>query len=520
MKVKYILPALVALSVGVSSCDKDFEKINTNPIEPTSLDPIYQFSNAQQASAIPAYHYQGEIVQQINVPYGGVLEGGNRNSVNENNSIAAFNTLYNGPIRELEDVIRKTQDDPARSNLYNMARIWRAYCYQFLVDTYADVPYSLAGEGFTNGEYFPKYDDQREIYEGILNEYQQAVDALNADGEKVGGDLFYQGDIAKWKKLGNSLLLRTGMRFTKIDEAKAKAIVQKAVDPSRGGVMTTNDENAYIQFNDIFTNATSSLLVGGERANYYLGEPFVKYLQNTNDPRLPYIAVLYENPSNSLSGVGKVNTNPVDQIGMPYGYDEKSIETDANFPGKNGTAFKYSQFNRATVARLDAPEYLVTCAQTALLLAEANHRGFISTGSVKEYYETGVKRHMEQTLLYGETLAITTEQQNDYLIGVKVAFDPSRALEQINEQYWIASFKIWQEAWSNFRRSAYPNLTPIDFPGEDPSVSSGDAGGFIHRLPYPVRERSVNQANVEQATSNIGGDNLGTRVFWDISVGK
>lgn len=62
-------------------------------------------------------------------------------------------------------------------------------------------------------------------------------------------------------------------------------------------------------------------------------------------------------------------------------------------------------------------------------------------------------------------------------------------------------------------RSGYRDLDTINFPGEDPSVN---AGGFIHRLPYPVRELSVNQVNVEQAAANIGGDNLGTRVFWDI----
>jgi len=48
----------------------------------------------------------------------------------------------------------------------------------------------------------------------------------------------------------------------------------------------------------------------------------------------------------------------------------------------------------------------------------------------------------------------------------------NRALEQINEQYWVASFLIWGEAWANFRRSGYPHLSPINYPGADPSVKS------------------------------------------------
>ena len=89
----------------------------------------------------------------------------------------------------------------------------------------------------------------------------------------------------------------------------------------------------------------------------------------------------------------------------------------------------------------------------------------------------------------------------------------NRALEQINEQYWVASFLIWGEAWANFRRSGYPQLSPINYPGEDPSVTAGD--GFIHRLIYPLKEYSINTTNVKEAVTRMGGDNLGIHIFWD-----
>ncbi len=54
-------------------------------------------------------------------------------------------------------------------------------------------------------------------------------------------------------------------------------------------------------------------------------------------------------------------------------------------------------------------------------------------------------------------------------------------------------------------------LTPNPYPSADPSV----AGGFIHRLVYPAREKSVNTDNYNNAVTRIGGDNLGVRVFWD-----
>src|SRR5690606_39257795 len=177
-----------------------------------------------------------------------------------------------------------------------------------------------------------------------------------AQGTIGAADLFYGGNIEQWKRRGNSLLLRIGMRFTKIDAARAESLVAQAVDPARGGVMGSNADNEYIQLHENFTNNTSNALLAGERANYYVGEAFVNFLRNNHDPRLRLIAVKYENPSNPLATAGAANTNPEDQQGMPYGYDESAIEDAPGFPGKIGSAFKYSQFNRATVMRIDAPE--------------------------------------------------------------------------------------------------------------------------------------------------------------------
>ncbi len=137
--------AFVGLIVGASSCDKGFEVVNQNPVLATSLDPAYLFSNAQFGSAIQTLNYQSEIVQQINTPYTGVLEGGNHNFLYDPNSNANFNSLMTGPVKLLTDVLNQTKANPARTNLYNMARIWRAYVFQVLVDTYGDVPYTEAG---------------------------------------------------------------------------------------------------------------------------------------------------------------------------------------------------------------------------------------------------------------------------------------------------------------------------------------------------------------------------------------
>lgn len=513
----YTSVVTVALLLGLAGCDENFEEINTNPIEPTTLNPEYLFSNAQRISAVNTLAYQAAIVQQIQVPYSGEPSGGNLNVVNDSQSSLIFNTMYTEPIRFLTDVIVRTQDDPARSNLYNMARIWRAYCFQFLVDTYGDVPYSDAGLGFIESVYLPKYEESSQIYEDILRVYQEATDGLNPEGDMVGGDLFYAGDISKWKKLGNSLLLRAGMRYTEINEVKAQEVVAVALDPSRGGIISSNSDNAAVPYSGIFPHPLSTRLQAQERHNYYLGEPFVAFLQEHSDPRLAYIAVKYENPVLPLEDAGAENTNPEDQQGFPFGYDENTIVDAPGFPGKIGSAFAYSQLNRRTILALDRPQFLVTHAQTSFLLAEAAYRGYFQ-GDPATYYHEGIAAHMEQMEAYsgnGVTINISPVEVAAYIQQPKVAYNPALALEQINEQYWVASFLQFQEAWANFRRSGYPDLEPTGYPGQDPSVDS-QGGGFIRRLPYPLRERSVNTANMEEAAQRMGGNTLGTPVFWDV----
>jgi hypothetical protein len=513
MKKIHIYLTVIGLIAGTSACDSGFEDVNKNPVLATTTDPAYLLSNAQFSSAVTTFYYQSEIVQQINTPYTGVLEGGNHNIVYDPNTNALFNSMYvgtstgSGPVNLLKTIMTLTKDNPLRTNIYQMARIWKAYVFMVLVDTYGDVPYFDAGKGYSDAINLPKYDDQKLIYDDILKELDEATKALDATKSIETGDVFYKGNIAQWKKLGNSLLLRAAMRFTEIDENKAKTYAAKAVDPANGGVMSSNADNAFISFNTTFNSPNANFFQGTERANVYLGKPFIDYLKATSDPRIRVISVRYETPANPVATAGKENTEPADQNGMPYGYNESTISTAPGFPGKTGSAFNYSQINRRTLGKIDAPEFFVTNSQTQLLLAEAAQRGYIA-GDAKTFYETGVRAHMNQMAQFDVSAAIPVTSQDAYLTANP--YDPANALSQINTQYWVSSFLNGAEAWANFRRSGFPVLTKNPYPGGDPSVKD-----FIRRLVYPVREKSVNTVNYNEAISRQGPDELGTHIFWD-----
>ena len=104
-----------------------------------------------------------------------------------------------------------------------------AYGFHCTVDAFGDVPYTEALQRNLNIE--PAYDDARTIYNTIINKVDQAVNQLkNSGGAGSWGsaDVMYSGDTDLWAKFGASLLMRLGMRLADVDNAAAKAVVEKA----------------------------------------------------------------------------------------------------------------------------------------------------------------------------------------------------------------------------------------------------------------------------------------------------
>jgi hypothetical protein len=318
----------------------------------------------------------------------------------------------------------------------------------------------------------------------------------------------YAGNVTKWKKFGYSLLLRAGMRLSKIDPAKAQTVVQAAFS---GGVITDNADNAYMRHDANYLNPTGNMLNSTEAANWYLVKSFVDTLKNNNDPRLSAIAIRYKGATSGPGQtVDKGTTAPVDQIGMPMGFDNGTIVARATADGL-ASFYDYSQVDRRRMAKTAAPMFFVTAAQTQLLLAEAKFRGWISSGTADQYFSAGIKAHMDQLVTYDPASAVSATARDEYIANHPVV--AGREMEQFNTQYWIASFLNGPEAFANFRRTGYPALTPN--PYGQPNNPDVPNGTFIRRIGYPTSELSVNTANVNAAIAIMGPDKLSTRLWWD-----
>jgi hypothetical protein len=486
----------------ITSCDKDFDEINTSKTSATSVDPAFIMNNAVVSTSMVTLVFEIGVVQQIISPNSGVLTGANYNQENRTSFDSNWASYYRNVIKNTKDVIRLTKDDPARANLMNMARILQSFAFMVLTDSYGEIPYEEGGGGYTSQIFFPKYETQQSIYPKIIKELTEASAALNASGRIETADILYGGRIDQWKKFGYSLLLRAGMRLSAVDPAQAQAAVKAAFD---GGVITSNIDNAFVRHDANYRNPLSNTLNSTEAANFFLTKPFVDALKNTNDPRLVSFAVRYKG---AKSGSDQIPANAsilaADQIGIPMGNDNKTAAAAATADGL-ASFYEYSQADRNRIVKLTAPMFIVTASQTNLLLAEARVKGWVTTGNAGDYFAEGIRAHMNQMALVDAACAVDPAARDAYIAANPLV--TGKEMEQINTQYWISSFLNGPEAFANFRRSNYPALAPNPYPGR--------AVEWINRLTYPNSEISVNSENVNEAINRQGPDNLATKVWWD-----
>jgi hypothetical protein len=495
------LPALLLLLGG---CDSGLEAVNVDTTRLRDVDPLFQLNEVIVGSAPTGdeLRCEGTTVQQFVRVSTGFFACANFN-------VAALATMGHqwggnyGRLLELTDLLGKTRDDPQVQNLYNMARIMRAHVAMKITDTYGDAPYLEAGRAL-EGVVFPGYDDQQTIYtapDGLLEELRSASAALSTSAAAP-RDALFGGNIEQWRRFGNSLLLRAAMRLTKVAPAVAE---EYALAAYQGGVMQSNTDNALIRHTANYASAIGGTANGNEKGNEYLPATFVEYLRSKDDPRLAAIAVRWPAATGPSSQTAEARVlDPDEQIGMPMGYDQNTIADVLPDYGL-GTHYQFSRADPFRMYDLLAPDFLVTYSQTQLLLAEAAFRGWVA-GDPATYYENAVRADMERISSDYVGTVIPATEIDAYVAAHPL--DPGNALEEINNEYWVASFMSPHESWSNFRRSGYPDIAPNPLRGD---LSNE---GFFRRLLYPEDELNLNPNYADGTLPDV----MDTRVWWDVDM--
>ncbi|MEO5995480.1 MAG: SusD/RagB family nutrient-binding outer membrane lipoprotein [Chitinophagaceae bacterium] len=505
----YIVAALAALLL---SCTKDLEKLNKNPNAYESVNPQFLFTKTQlSAVGLNPDGNRFNLMQQLQqeATYSEVTAPGDKYFAEGyvRNNWAA----YSGCLSQVQQVIA-TVKDPESINKLATARIWRVYIFHQLTDLYGDIPYTEAGKGL-EGSYQPKYDIQSDVYKDMFKELEESALAFDATKPTFGtSDLFYDGATTKWKKLAYSLMLRLGMRLSKVDPVLAKTWVEKAI---AGGPIMDDADLARVPYADgglasnrnpfsnqmrvlDYVDGQNPLNVQGSK----LSKTFIDQLKgngsSTKDPRLNVIAVLWVKQP---SGIYVADTSTALQKGMQ----------NARFNAYPPDFETYSEPNPNTVMRYDAPVLVMTPAEVYFLLAEAAVRGWY-TGNASTLYENGVRAAMRQWSLYGTGGNITTDKIEYYLANnpFKAAGTLNEKIEQISTQKWVLFYLDQIENFANWRRTGYPALVPTNYPG------NLTGGRIPRRFIVPEAEETLNKANFLAAKARQSGDNtLLSRVWWD-----
>lgn len=524
---------LVALYfVFAVGCNK-FGDMNQDPSASTQMDPNMQLSTIQlQVSGNKweqnrLFIYPGAFCYHISGSWAD-MNFGAQAITNDGYSSNLWSYDYPVQIKNIVDVVERTIGKTEYSNLNAIARIMKVYLFSRLTDMYGDIPYFDAGKGYYTGNFLPKYDTQQAIYDDFFSELDATVKILDPAKDRLLYDIYYNGDLAKWKKFANSLRLRLAMHIVKIDPAKAQSQAETAI---AGGVMETNADICYTKHLNSPFNGTDWGLGGngnsyifdesGTNSNgYRVSQEMVKLLEDSNDPRLPLMVGCYmDNVSRTdittvLLDSLKVRWQDIAVPACFFTYDVWRPLITITVDGtkyKDVTSFLQQLQPSKYICAINAPYFHQSCAEVKLLMAEAAFRGWNTGGkTVNQAYSEAMDAAINQMSMYPNAPTISQSAINAYLTANPIV--SGHELEQINTQLWVTLFLNEIEAYTNLRRSGYPAFTWKD---RVPAVSESN-----HLMPrrytYPLNEQFKNKDNYDAAVARMGGsDSWVNRVWWD-----
>lgn len=494
----------------LTSCSDNFFDINTNPNDPVeeNMTPSLVLPNAlhrlasKQATGYDMYTRWMGYWSRCSGTYGPNTEE-ETYQITSSTSRTSWLDMYD-ILKDL-DVVEKNAVKRNETAYEAIAKIIKSIGYMQLVDQYNNVPYSKSFD--LAGNMLTPYDKGSDIYTALIADLAVADDLLkNADVaanlDIKTADIVFKGNLAKWRKLGNTQRLRLIMHQSELlGNAGIKTEIDKII--ANGGGFLVAGESAEVQpgyVKDVakqnpYWNTFNINDAGGldnyNRANNY----FLNLLKSNDDVRYQY----YYSKAVTPKTAGNY-------VGFDYGFDYPSGTPDGD---------KYAAANSSNVAgpgiakSPSMAQWLIPAFESLFLQAEAIQRGALA-GDARTMYEAAVK---ESFAWLGVTDADATATA--YLTSVKPLGNwdaPANTdkLTLILTQKYIAMFGInGLETWTDFRRTGIPAQASIL------SVSPGRGSNVIpSRLIYPLEEYQYNKAN---ATAEGTIDPQTQKIFWDIN---
>lgn len=481
---------LTMLTIG---CTRSLDEVSVNPNRPTEVNPGNILTYISLDAFGPSYFGINRQLDNffIDWRFGGSHLNWTRRS---------FTQEY----RRLT-LVSQMDAEAERTNLpiySSIAKFFKAYWGFTLTRLYGDVPFSMANQmndGVTN----PKYDRQEDILYDVLNLLKEANTELSEykGDTTIKGDVVYDGDVLKWRKLVNMLRLRVLINASlkeKIKDINIKDLFSEIVgNPTQYPIMTSLEDSPILYEDD---NPDNYWLYGKNDfiSGYRITQFTAEYMKDHEDTRLTVFAqptIYAENkgldPQNLDNYAG---TNP-----WP------SQSNNSNYPLEDSK--KISRVNsRYYENTVGPPTMTMGYPEQEFILAEAAVRKWIKSDE-NVYFENGIKASYE---FFG----LSASKANDYLSNSDVVLSgsPSEKLDRIiTEKYLNFYMQGGYEPYFDLRRTGYPDFASYVSPDISTLYNNGN---LPLRYEYPLGEITDNLEEVTQAIDKLnGGDSIFSKMW-------
>lgn len=502
MKKTVFIIIIIFLGQIIHSCYEDFEEMNISPNNAEEVSPNYMLSYVISKTTMQFYTLINEHSDMAGVMQytqrGTEFNAANHNCYqwNKGSWIGYYEILRTNQLMyELGE---------KENNQFFMASslIMKSFIFGLLADLFGDCPYSEALQAGTS-LLFPKFDSQKDVYEGVLSDLKTASIILEGLDSKLSvlpsSDLLYGGDRDKWIKFANSLMLRYCLRLHNKKDQLGINTVSEFTDAANM-VFESNNDNATLTLLGL---ADENSAVGGpvrssnKPYTFKPGKPLVEYLKERNDPRLQrwvnpvekkwdlnasaettidYIDIFGNSYQMTILPTDDTSLDTSVYVGLPIGYDDLEFLRNYNrgdgpsdYPDERSPYISYLTPIYFENSNEFVNPSLITYAEVEFILAEAAFLGDYGVSNAEEHYKKGIKASLEQYKILSDAPDFDFEAFYNQPSVSYSSPSITNKHELIMTQKWIALW-LQAESWFDWRRTGYPDFEPAANPAYGPAL--------------------------------------------------
>lgn len=538
MKKINIYRIIIGMGVVSSLVSCNYEEINTNPFEMTDEmgkrdgiavgGPIT--SMQKMVTPVGTQADDTDIINQYQVAYNLSADtwsgyfGQNNNWYSGSNHTTLYlqdawlSSTYKNSYTELLSSWKSVKIESEKAGtpeVFALAQILKVSAWHKTLETFGPIPYTHAGDAAL----VIPFDSEEETYKAMFNDLSAAIAELTPLAEQNAKvvpdfDAVYGGNIVKWVRYANSLMLRLAMRLKYVSPELSKQYVTQALGHELG-VITTKADEAQLSTGAGMVFRNNIEWLSNQYNECRMGTSMYSYLVGYKDPRLQK----YFQASESQYAVEAFDGQSYQAVPPGHVYGQNDV---------------FKEFSKPNVTSA-TPTYWLRASEVYFLRAEAALE-WPEFGDAESLYKQGIEMSFEENGISASAAAAyleSTDKPATFNLNagsyrysstaptqttIKFEGNKEEKLEKIMIQKWIALYPNGQEAWTEWRRTGYPKLHQVqNNRGSSQGVTDPSRG--IRRMIYPQSfyQSEEDKANYNAAVQLLKDkvDTSSSRLWWD-----